>query len=178
MYKKVLDFWFHEIKPSQWWVKDISFDNLIKKKFYNLHRQANLYELSSWRSSPKGRLAEIIILDQFSRNMFRGSSRSYASDRKALFLSQKAIIHKADKKMNGIEKLFLFMPFMHSESIKFQKISLNLFKKLGIKESIESAERHYKVIEKFGRFPHRNIILNRTSSLEEIEFLKTAGSNF
>ena len=178
MYNKILNFWFHEIKPSQWWVKDKIFDNLIKKKFYYLHKQANSCGLLSWRLSLKGRLAEIIILDQFSRNMFRGTSKAYESDTIALFLSQDAINHQADKKMNAFEKLFLFMPFMHSESIEFQKVSLNLFQKLGIKKNIESAERHYKVIEKFGRFPHRNIPLNRISSSEEKEFLKTPSSKF
>ena len=178
MYNKILKFWFHEIKPSQWWIKDTKFDNLIKNKFYNFHKKAHLNKLSHWRLYPKGRLAEIILLDQFSRHIYRGLPRAYESDILALKLSQEAIENKVDKEMKQIEKLFLYMPFMHSESIEFQTKSLNLFKKLGLKKNIESAERHFEVIKKFGRFPHRNIVLNRISSLKEIEFLKTPGSKF
>ncbi len=178
MYNKILKFWFHEIKPSQWWIKDTKFDNLIKNKFYNYHKKAHLNKLSHWRSSPKGRLAEILILDQFSRNIFRNSPKAFENDSLAFMLSREAINFKIDEQLNNVEKIFLYMPFMHSESIEFQTKSLNLFKKLGLKKNIESAERHFEVIKKFGRFPHRNIILNRISSLKEIEFLKTPGSKF
>ncbi len=177
MYEEVLSFWFEEIKPAQWWVKDASFDNLIIRKFSLVHSRAAQCELYSWRESPRGRLAEIIVLDQFSRNMFRNTPASFACDPLALALSQEAIAAKADESLTSDERNFLYMPFMHSESLQIHEVAMQLFSPDG--ESDHAFElKHKDIIEEFGRDPHRNAILNRTSTPKELEFLSQPGSGF
>ena len=178
MYETVLHFWFREIKPSQWWKKNQNFDNLIKEKFENVYNKAIFCEFYRWRLSSRGRLAEIIILDQFSRNIYRNTSKAFQSDNQALLLAQEAISLKVEMEMNVNEKIFLYMPFMHSESLIIQKLSIKYFKKLGLKNNFDYAKKHYDVIKRFGRFPHRNEFLNRVSSNEEIKFLRNPGSRF
>lgn len=177
-YKTVLSFWFEEIKPSQWWVKDVNFDERIRNQFLTLHMQADKCELFEWRSSIKGRLAEIIVLDQFSRNMFRDTPKAFSSDPLALALSQEAISTNALHELNEMELSFLYMPFMHSESLKIHELAVELFENNGAQSNLDSELRHKNIIERFGRYPHRNEILNRQSTAEEIEFLKQAGSRF
>ena len=135
-------------------------------------------KLKSWQTSEKGRLAEIIVIDQFSRNLFRNKPDAYYSDHLAIFLSKELIHLKLYQKLNKNEKIFAFMPFMHSEIFEDQIISLSLYSNLGIKENFRSALKHFNIIRKFGRFPHRNKILNRKSTDEELAFLKTPGSSF
>ncbi len=178
MFQKVLQFWFEDIQPKQWWVKDETFDQLIMSKFGELHLQANNGELFHWRETAQGRLAEIIILDQFSRNMFRDTPASFASDPLALVLAQEAIYNQAHKQLNPMQCCFLFMPFMHSESLKIHNVAETLFKDNGLKGNYEFELKHKKIIEQFGRYPHRNNILGRSSSQEEVEFLKQPGSSF
>ncbi len=177
MYEQVLGFWFEEIKPAQWWVKDEKFDELITGKFSSIHTRAAKCELYSWRESPQGRLAEIIILDQFSRNMFRNTPASFAYDPLALALSQEAIAANADNALNSDEQNFLYMPFMHSESLEIHEVAMQLFTRDGTSEHAFEL-KHKNIIEKFGRYPHRNAILNRTSTAEELAFLSTPGSRF
>ena len=177
-YLDVLSFWFDEIEQAQWWVKDPNFDCLIKEKFLTLHQQANACELVEWRSSAKGRLAEIIVLDQFSRNIFRDTPEAFASDALALALSQEAISLGEHLKLNDTERSFLFMPFMHSESLKIHDVAIELYKQNGIESNLAFEIKHRDIIERFGRYPHRNEILNRASSDEEIEFLTQPGSAF
>jgi uncharacterized protein (DUF924 family) len=178
MYKDILTFWFEEIDQSQWWKKDNDFDNLIIERFAEVHTQAIQCELFEWRTDPKGRLAEIIVLDQFSRNMFRNSWRAFAHDPLALALSQEAIASKADLELTPTERTFLYMPFMHSESLKIHEIAMDLYLNIGIQNNLDFELKHKQIIEKFGRYPHRNSILGRTSTDEEIEFLKQEGSSF
>ncbi len=178
MYQAILDFWFQEIEQSQWWVKDIVFDRLIKERFGQIHKNAVSCELFEWRQTPKGRLAEIIVLDQFSRNIYRETPLSFASDAQALALSQEAISVKADLELSDIENSFLYMPYMHSESLDIHDIALNLYKNNDIKTNYDFEVQHKKIIERFGRYPHRNHILGRISTPEEIEFLKKTGSSF
>jgi len=178
MYQTVLDFWFQEIEPSQRWKKDLAFDQLIKKRFAHLHLRAVSGELFEWRHNAKGRLAEIIILDQFSRNMYRDTKLAFASDSQALTLSQEAVSAKVNKVLSPIENSFLYMPYMHSESLAIHDIALNLFKKNGIESNYKFEVKHKEIIEMFGRYPHRNKILGRVSTPEEIEFLKGPGSSF
>jgi len=177
-YYHVLSFWFDDIEPSKWWIKDLEFDALIKDKFLTLHEQANNCELFEWRKSAKGRLAEIIVLDQFSRNMFRDSPKAFLSDKLALVLSQEAISLGKHHELNQIERSFMYMPYMHSESLKIHDIAVELYRSNGVESNLEFEVKHRDIIEKFGRYPHRNIILNRKSTDEEIEFLKQAGSSF
>ncbi|PMJ99109.1 DUF924 family protein [Vibrio sp. 10N.261.55.A7] len=177
-YRNVLTFWFEELGPSKWWVKDENVDNLIKKKFGTLLAQASQCELFEWRTTPHGRLAEIIVLDQFSRNVYRDSPKSFASDTLALSLAQEAVRQGLDEPLTQIERTFLYMPFMHSESLAIHDIAVELFKKNGVESNIEFEKKHRDIIERFGRYPHRNIILNRLSTKAEVEFLKQPNSSF
>ncbi len=174
----ILNFWFQDIEQSQWWVKNLSFDELIIEKFIAIHQSANSCELFSWRATPRGRLAEIIILDQFSRNMYRDTPRSFACDPLALALAQEAIAVGADKKLNAGERNFLYMPFMHSESLIIHQQAIKLYADNGIDSSIDFENKHKVIIEKFGRYPHRNEILKRISTKEETAFLTRPNSSF
>ena len=178
MYQEVLKFWFEDIEHSQWWTKDFKFDELINARFKSLHEQAAHCELYEWRAHPGGRLAEIIILDQFSRNIFRDTPLSFSNDSLALALSQEAILAKADLELSPIENSFLYMPYMHSESLKIHEIATTLYKQNGIESNYDFEIKHKGIIEKFGRYPHRNSILGRKSTPEEREFLKQSGSSF
>jgi uncharacterized protein (DUF924 family) len=174
----ILSFWFRDIEQSQWWVKDLAFDKLIIDKFSAIHLAANSCELFEWRATPKGRLAEIIVLDQFSRNMYRDTPRSFSSDSLALALAQEAITVGANNDLSAGERNFLYMPFMHSESIAIHEVAVKLYLENGVDSSIDFEKKHKIIIEKFGRYPHRNKILNRKSNNEEIEFLTQANSSF
>ena len=177
-FESVIDFWFVEISPKQWWIKSPEFDQMITQRFGEIHRQANQYEFFTWRKEPLGRLAEIIILDQFSRNMYRDTLASFASDPLALALTQVAIEQHADQELTADQKGFLYMPMMHSESLKIHQYSKPYFAQQGCESYAHSQLRHQDVIERFGRYPHRNTILGRVSSPEELEFLKLPGSTF
>ena len=178
MFEEVVKFWFEEIEPKQWWIKDAGFDALIKQRFDKLHAQASKAELYAWRITPKGRLAEIIVLDQFSRNMFRDQAQAFASDPIALILSQEAIAAGADCMLNEDERTFMYMPYMHSESLAMHEVALGLFQKGSKPSNVEFELRHKAIIERYGRYPHRNAILGRLSTPEEIAFLKQPGSSF
>ena len=178
MLQTVLSFWFEEIEQSRWWKKDIAFDRLIKERFGHLHQQAVHCELYQWRMTAKGRLAEIIVLDQFSRNIFRDSPLAFANDSLALALSQEAVSAKADLELSAVENSFLYMPYMHSESLSIHDVALDLFEKNGIEANYNFEVKHRDIIEKYGRYPHRNSILGRASTPDELEFLKTPGSSF
>jgi|TARA_B110000977_G_scaffold111254_1_gene144363 uncharacterized protein (DUF924 family) len=178
MYQKILQFWFDDIKPAQWWVKDNDFDQLIKDNYAALHASTHLCELYHWRQTPRGRLAEIIVLDQFSRNMYRDQPQSFASDPLALALSQEAIIAEADQELTPTEKSFLYMPFMHSESAAIHKVAVALYEANGIESNYQFELKHKAIIDEFGRYPHRNEILGRVSTPAELEFLSGPGSSF
>lgn len=178
MYNGVISFWFKEIKPSQWWAKDDEFDQLIKRKFSDIHDRATKCELFEWRDTPKGRLAEIIVLDQFSRNMFRGTPKAFAQDQMALILAQEAISLGVDRQLESKERGFMYLPLMHSESIVIHEAAEVLYRKHGDSSNLKFELNHKHIIEKFGRYPHRNEILGRTSTDEETAFLKLPGSSF
>ena len=178
MPQTVLSFWFEETDQSQWWEKDLAFDRLVKERFGRLHQQAVKCELYEWRKTAKGRLAEIIVLDQFSRNIFRDSSLAFSNDSLALALAQEAVSAKADLELSAVENSFLYMPYMHSESLAIHNVALNLYRKNGIESNYDYEVKHREIIEKYGRYPHRNGILGRASTSEELEFLKTPGSSF
>ncbi len=178
MYQDILNFWFEELEPAQWWVKDENLDKLMKARFAEVHARAARCELYAWRVHAKGRLAEVIVLDQFSRNMFRGSPLSFAFDPLSLALAQEAISAGAETELNQQERTFLYMPFMHSESLKIHEIAVELFEKNGLEGNLDYELKHKKIIEQFGRYPHRNRILGRESTKEEIAFLKQPGSGF
>jgi len=178
MFASIISFWFNEIDSSKWWKKDQEFDSLIASRFGDVHEQASHCEFYDWRSSALGRLAEVIVLDQFSRNMYRDSPLSFAQDSLALALAQEAIRAGADQELTPVERSFLYMPFMHSESQAIHEQAVELYKNNGIESNYEFELKHKVIIDRFGRYPHRNEILGRKSSVEEIEFLKTPGSSF
>ncbi len=178
MLNTILHFWFNEIDEKQWWIKDPAFDALIKKRFGELHIQAAQCELFEWRATAKERLAEIILLDQFSRNIHRDSALAFANDSLALALAQEAVDNECDSELNPIENSFLYMPYMHSESLMIHEQAVELYKNNGIESNYQFELKHKAIIERFGRYPHRNKILGRESTPEEIEFLNQPGSSF
>lgn len=180
MPESVLDFWFVEHGPKQWWRKDAAFDELCRQRFATLHRRAAACELYAWRGSAGGRLAEIMLLDQLSRNMFRDSPRAFAYDAQALTLAQEAVRAGADRDptLSAQQRQFLLMPYMHSESQQVHVEALRLFTALGDDDVLKFEQRHKDIIDRFGRYPHRNALLGRASSAEEQEFLRQPGSSF
>lgn len=174
----VINFWFEESKPKQWWTKDAEFDQLITDKFSELHQQANDGELFAWRFSAIGRLAEIIILDQFSRNIYRNTPKAFASDNLALCLAQHAVSLNTQNELTDEQRQFLYMPYMHSESAVIHQIAERLFSEPQVSNNTDFELAHKKIIDKFGRYPHRNDILGRESTAEEIEFLQQPNSSF
>ncbi len=174
----ILHFWFAECTPKQWWTKSADFDALIKRKFGAIHAAANAGELWEWRKSPRGRYAEIIILDQFSRNMYRDDPSAFASDPLALTLAQEAISLNIQEHWSADWKSFLYMPFMHSESLAIHEQAVKLFSEPGLEDNLKFEYAHKRIIERFGRYPHRNKILGRMSTKEEAEFLTQPGSSF
>lgn len=177
-YEDVLQFWFVESEPKQWFRKDDEFDALILGRFSAIHNQATHCELYNWREQPRGRLAEIIVLDQFSRNMFRDTPHAFAADNIALALAQEAVTGGIDRTLSTTEKGFLYMPYMHSESLKIHEVAVKLFSQQGLENSLEWEMKHKDIIERFGRYPHRNAILGRKSTEEEHAFLTQPGSSF
>jgi uncharacterized protein (DUF924 family) len=178
VYQQILDFWFDEIDSALWWKKDDSFDALLVERFSDVYKQATRCELFEWRKQPEGRLAEIIVLDQFSRNMFRDTAEAFAYDAMSLTLSQEAVTCGADLELKPQQRAFLYMPFMHSESLQIHEIAVELFRQEDMQNHLEFELSHKRIIEKFGRYPHRNKILGRTSSAEEVESLTRPGSSF
>ena len=174
----VLSFWFEELEPQQWWIKDEVLDELIRSRFGELHRAAIAGELSHWRETPAGRLAEIIILDQFSRNIYRDRPEAFAYDGMALVLAEEAVRAGADRAFEAPEKAFFYMPYMHSESAAIHEQALKLFDQPGVEFNLEYEIRHKAIIDRFGRYPHRNETLGRESTAEERRFLKEPGSSF
>lgn len=177
-YKKVTTFWFDELAPEQWFKKDSDVDKEIGNRFSELHQQAAACELWFWREHAEGRLAEIILLDQFSRNMFRGTPGSFAYDPLSLALAQEAVNLGIDEHLSASQKAFLYMPYMHSESAGIHEVAVQLFNQPGLETNYDFELKHKVIIDRFGRYPHRNEILGRKSTAEEIEFLKQPGSGF
>lgn len=174
----ILYFWFQEAGPDAWWKKSDRFDALVRRKFGDVHRAAHQGELSHWRHRDRGHLAEIIILDQFSRNMFRGMPEAFASDAMALTLAQAAVAGDVGSGWSTDWQMFLYMPYMHSESAAIHQQAVELFNKPGLEDNLNFELRHKAIIDRFGRYPHRNAVLGRASTQEEVAFLKEPGSGF
>lgn len=177
-YQDVLNFWFDPENKPYWFAKNKDFDQGLHDKFYQTWKKACEGLLYDWRQTIRGRLAEIIVLDQFSRNLCRGRACAFSQDKMALILSQEAIKQREFQGLSESERQFMIMPFMHSESKEIHEKSIVLFEELGHKESIDFAYKHKEIIDRFGRYPHRNKDLGRESTEEEEEFLKQPGSSF
>ncbi len=174
----VLNFWFEELTPAQWWAKSPALDSLIEARFGALHEAALRCELYAWRRSHEGRLAEVIVLDQFSRNIYRGRREAFAADGQALALAQEAVAARSDHALPVERRAFLYLPYMHSESPLMHEIAVHLFSAPGLEDNLAFERRHKAVIDRFGRYPHRNAILGRVSTPAEVEFLTQPGSAF
>ncbi len=174
----VLRFWFVELEPRDWWRKDPELDQRIASRFGALLETAASGALAAWRGTARGRLAEIIVLDQFTRNIHRGSAEAFANDALALRLAEEAVATGAALELPVEERRFFYMPYMHSESAAVHETAMRLFATPGLEKNLDFERRHKAVIDRFGRFPHRNALLGRESTAEEIEFLKQPGSSF
>ena len=178
MFAEVLSFWFEEIESKLWWSADPSFDALIRRRFLSIMRQAVAGELHTWRENAVGRLAEIIVLDQFSRNVYRNTPRAFSQDPMALVLAQEAVAFGALNSLNPTQRSVLLLPYMHSESRQIHVAAEALYKGFAPAEDYDFELRHKAIIDRFGRYPHRNEILGRNSTTEELEFLRQPGSRF
>jgi uncharacterized protein (DUF924 family) len=174
--EEVLLFWF-EAHPRDWFVKRAAFDEEIRARFLSLHDCAAAGRLDAWRQSPRSCLALVIVLDQFARNLFRGTARAFATDAQARQAARVILEQGWDGAMTESERLFAYLPFEHSESLEDQELSCTLMKDFDSKLR-DYAERHRDIIRRFGRFPHRNGLLGRESTAAEIEFLRQPGSAF
>ena len=196
-FNPVLELWFGELDErgiadaehvARWWKKDESFDELLRSRFGTLHEAVVGGECDGWLESPRGRLAHVIVLDQFSRNMFRGTAETFAHDARALEVARGGVQCGVDHALAHDERGFLYMPFMHSEEVAAQERCVQLFSawrdslegelRQRAESSVDFAIQHRDIVRRFGRFPHRNALLERESTPEEIEFLKQPGSSF
>lgn len=187
---EILDFWFGTSREDTagkarkvWFKKNPGFDQIIQTRFMADYQKAAAGKLDHLQQSSQGCVALVLLLDQFPRNMFRGDRRAFATDPQALSVTQHAIARGLDQQLPPLQRWFLYIPFMHSENLDHQRQSVELFRHLRDEDpetasAFPSAVRHLEVIERFGRFPHRNQILDRVSTPEEIEFLKQPGSSF
>jgi uncharacterized protein (DUF924 family) len=167
----VLSFWFSEESRPKWFVTDPSFDAVVSARYGAVLQAAKRGELFQWRATIRGRLAEIIVLDQFSRNIHRGNAAAFECDAQALVLAQEAVRDQMRFELTPDEKAILYMPFMHSESPVVHEEGLKLFSEAGLEWHLPYEEEHRRVIKRFGRFPHRNAILGRPSTAEEDLYL-------
>ena len=185
---EILDFWFGregeegygEFREA-WFIKDSEFDREVRDRFEGAYEEAAAGKLDHWKDEAWSCLALIILLDQFPRNMFRGDPKTYAADDKALEAARHAVEHAYDRELLPVERGFLYMPFMHSEDLEDQRRSVELFRGLGGTGETDPAQyavRHLEIVERFGRFPHRNEILGRATTPEEAEFLRGPDSSF
>lgn len=174
----VLDFWFDETSRPFWFAQNPHFDETVRTRFYGLWQQAAYSELDIWRETLRGRLAEIIVLDQFSRNLFRDSPQAFAQDNMAVALAQEAVRQSGFADMPPPERHFMLMPLMHSESRLIHRQAETLFARHTAPEVLDFELRHKTIIDRFGRYPHRNKVLGRTSTAQEEAFLLEPGSSF
>jgi len=174
----LLHFWFTELTPKQHFAKDPALDETIRTRFGATLEAAAKCELFAWRATPEGRLAEIVVLDQFSRNVYRDTPRAFAQDALALALAQELVASGQDRSLPLAQRSFAYMPYMHSESALVHAQAVALFSQQGMEDTLRFELRHQAIIERFGRYPHRNAILGRSSTAEELAFLSEPGSSF
>lgn len=186
----VLDFWFappgdpeHNRTRAVWFKKDDAFDAEVRTRFGAAIELALAGALAGWRATADGAVAEIVVLDQFTRNAFRNTARAFVGDASALTAARALVASGADRALPGVRRQFVYLPFEHGEDLATQEESLRLFRKLAqddpaLADLVAWAERHHAVVARFGRFPHRNGLLGRTSTPEEEAFLREPGSSF
>ena len=188
--RAVLDFWFGAPGSAtdgkqrpEWFRKSDAFDREIESRFAPLIARALDGELGAWDATPQGTLARIVVLDQFTRNVFRGTPRAFGGDALALAAAQALVARGADELLTPLQRVFAYLPFEHAESLAMQDESMRLFTRLcsgdvGFASQLDYARRHREIVQRFGRFPHRNLIVGRVSTAEELAFLEQPGSSF
>lgn len=176
--EEVLKFWFEDTDPALWWSKDPAFDARLRGRFEDLHQRVARCEMYHWRATPRSRLAEILVLDQFSRQIYRDRPEAFAWDGQALVLAQEAVRLHAGRKLTSTQRGFLYLPYMHSESALIHEQAEALYRELGDANSLHFELAHKAIIDRFGRYPHRNAVLGRTSTAEELAFLQEPNSGF
>lgn len=176
--REVLAFWFEETTPEQWFRKDDAFDATLRARFLPLHERLQVRPIEDFLGDAETAIAAIVMFDQMSRNMFRGTARAFASDQRALALAEAAIARGYEAKLSKPQRQFLYLPFEHAEDLAAQERCVALMRSLDDAELVKWAEAHRVIIARFGRFPHRNQALGRASTAEEIAFLKEPGSSF
>ncbi len=180
IHKDVLDFWFEQTQPAQWFQVNSDFDAEITARYADAVDKAARGIFDDWKNDPDGCLALCLLLDQFPRNMFRGTPKAFATDGKALVIAKFALSKGFDQVLSSLKRRFLYLPFEHSENLNDQRRSVELFDRMKKDDPLgyDYAMRHLKVIEKYGRFPHRNKILERMNTPEEEEYLAQSGAGF
>lgn len=178
--KEIINFWFEETKPQQWFQVNETFDALVRERFSEPYEMAVAGQFEDWRNSADGALAYCILLDQMPRNMFRGTPKAFATDAKALVTAKYAISKGLDQVLPITKRRFVYLPFEHSEKINDLHRSVELFEKIKDEDPLgyDYAVRHLEVIEKYGRYPHRNKILGRENTPEEEDYLAQDGAGF
>jgi uncharacterized protein (DUF924 family) len=174
----IIQFWFYELNDKQRFAKDLALDARIQQRFGSTLQAAVLGELFDWRLTLQGRLAEIVVLDQFSRNIYRDSRDAFAQDPQALALAQELVASGQDQNLSVEQRSFAYMPYMHSESLLVHEEAVRLFAQPGLEASLAFELRHKAIIVRFGRYPHRNVVLGRLSTAAEQAFLVEPGSSF
>lgn len=192
-WQQILDFWFLPAEDGgfdveRWFRRDDAFDAAVRTRFMDVHQAAVRGDCSAWITHPQGTLALLIVLDQFSRNLFRDSPRAFAQDAEACAIAHDMVRREGDQELAPVERVFVYLPFEHSEDLDDQRLSVELFEQLeqSVPEGQRSqfagfsdyARQHARIIERFGRFPHRNAVLGRPSTAEETAFLELPGSSF
>ena len=170
-YQALLDHWFHPDVRPLWYNSTMAFDDQLRDDYLVMYQSAKNNELSHWKDTALGSLALVILLDQIPLNIFRGQAECFATESMALQVAGNAIGHGFDTELDGEQKSFLYMPFMHSEQIDDQETAVALFEQAGLSANLEFAYHHMDIISQFGRFPHRNAILGRENTAEETEYL-------
>lgn len=176
--ESILTFWFTELTPKDWWGGNGSLDETIRTRHMPVHERLAAGVPAPWRATPQGVLAAVLVLDQFPRNMFREDARAFATDAQARDIANDAIARRFDRVLSPVERQFVYMPFQHSEDARDQARSVELFTPLGEEFGLGFAQAHKNIIDRFGRFPHRNAVLGRESTQEELTFLAEHGRGF
>jgi uncharacterized protein (DUF924 family) len=176
--REVLDFWFDEPSKAHWFKPSAAFDRAVSERLGDLHERAATGELDAWRSSAEGCLALCILLDQAPRQLFRCQARAFATDEQALAIASRALAEGFDRQMPVDQRLFLYLPFMHSERIPDQERCIALFDTEELRDKLSHAIEHADIVRRFGRFPHRNAALGRVSTAEEEAYLRDGGKRF
>lgn len=178
--KDILDFWFDQTSPQQWFQTNPEFDALVAERFLERYEKARDGVFDDWRRDADGCLALCLLMDQFPRNMFRGTPQAYATDSKALVIAKYAVSKGFDQVLPLVKRRFLYLPYEHSETLNDQRCCVEFFEKIKKEDplSYDYALRHFQVIDEYGRFPHRNKILGRMNTPEEEEYLARPDSGF